>query len=415
MSAVRFRFPFFPALAAAVVVSFLAGVAADRVLRAPRKASQPAVQRAGPDVALIRRAWDIIDRQYVDRSALDSAPLTAGAITGMVDSLGDTGHSTYLTRAMVQEERSLMRGEYVGVGLEISRKNDQVTIVAPLDGSPAMQAGLHAGEQLLRVNGRPVTGLSLGEIVNLITGPSGTTVVLSLFDPASGTTSEVPLKRARIKVDNVSWQPIPGYPIADIRVAAFSRGVTKEVTAALQKIEEMKLDAAVLDLRNNPGGELEEAIGIASQFLSDGDVLLEEDAQGTITHDAVRRGGVATTLPIVVLINEGTASAAEIVAGALRDAGRAALVGETTFGTGTVLQDFPLGDGSALLLAVREWLTPTGRTIWHTGIVPDASVALPANAASITAATLKGMTPEALRASADLQMKKALELLASRR
>ena len=304
----------------------------------------------------------------------------------MVDSLGDTGHSTYLTPKMVDEERSLMQGEYVGVGLEITQKNDNVVVVAPLDGSPALRAGLRAGEQILKVNGRSVEGLGLNEVVSLIVGPAQTTVVLSIFDPASGATSEVPLRRERIRVDNVSWKPLPGSPFADIRVSAFSRGVTGQLRDALQQVERMKLHGVILDLRNDPGGELQEAIGVASQFLAGGDVVLEKDAKGRIEADRVQRGGVAPTLPLIVLIDEGTASGAEIVAGALQDARRAKLVGETTFGTGTVLEGFPLSDGSSLLLAVREWLTPKGRTIWHKGIVPDVRVDLPPNGALLSPA-----------------------------
>lgn len=411
MSRQRLRIPITAAVAVLVVAAFLAGAGADRALRRPPTHAVPVQKGPGPDFALIRQAWDVINREYVDRSVVSAGPLTAGAINGMVDSLGDTGHSTYLTPGMVDEERSMMRGEYVGVGLEITQKNDGVVIAAPLDGSPAIRAGLHAGEQILRVNGQPVAGLGLSEVVNLIIGPAQTTVVLSIYDPASGNTTDVQLKRARIRVDNVSWKAVPGHSVADLRVAAFSRGVAGEVRLALHQMQEMKLRAVVLDLRNDPGGDLSEAIGVASQFLSDGDVVLEKDAKGRVTHDEVQRGGVATTIPLVVLINEGTASGAEIVAGALQDARRATLIGETTFGTGTVLQNFSLSDGSALLLAVREWLTPKGRTIWHKGIVPDMPVAVSQDAVLITPSTMDGTTQKVLQTGSDAQMKKALGVL----
>ena len=413
MSRNNFRAPFFVVLAIAVVISFLAGGAADRVLRATRHVPDFAAQRPGPDFTLIRQAWSIIDREYVDRSALARATLTTGAIAGMVDALGDTGHSAYLTPKMVDEQRSLMQGEYVGVGLEITEKNDAVVIVAPLDGSPARRAGLRAGEQIRRVNSRSVQGLGLNEVVSLIVGPAETFVRLSIYDPASGSTSEVSLQRARIRVDNVSWKALPGYPFADIRVSAFSKGVTREVRDALQQIAGMKLRGAIVDLRGNPGGELQEAVGVASQFLSEGNVVLEKDAKGRVEPDPVTRDGVAPTLPIVVLIDEGTASGAEIVAGALQDARRARLVGETTFGTGTVLENFPLSDGSSLLLAVREWLTPEGRTIWHKGIEPDERVSLPTDASVLAPADLSGMTRGSFDASTDAQMKKALDILTS--
>jgi carboxyl-terminal processing protease len=411
MSPRGFRSRFIALLAASVAVSFLAGAVVDRALRAPQKVTDPAPQHTGPDFPLIHQAWNLINQEYVDRSALVRGPLTAGAITGMVDSLGDTGHSTYLTPSMVREESSMMRGEYVGVGLEITMKNDAVVIVAPLDGSPALQAGLRAGEQILKVNGSSVEGLGLNEVVSRIVGPADTTVVLTIFNPVSGATADVPLRRARIRLDNLSWKPLPGYPYADIRLAAFSRGIAQELKAALQKMEAMKLRGAVLDLRNNPGGELGEAIGVASQFLSGGDVVLEKDAKGRITHDPVDAGGVAIHMPLVVLTNEGTASGAEIVAGALQDARRAVLIGETTFGTGTVLENFPLSDGSSLLLAVREWLTPKGRTIWHKGIVPDMRVTLPLDATLVVPEDLAGMTKKSLDMSTDTQMKAALQVL----
>ncbi len=409
-----FRFRFLAAFSAVVAIAFLAGAAVDRGVQSRHDGQGPPVLSEGPDFPLIREAWDIINREYVDRSALRSHPLTTGAIAGMVDALGDTGHSTYLTRAMIAEERTLLSGEYVGVGLEITRKGDKVVIVAPMDNSPAFAAGLRAGEQILKVNGQSVAAMGLTQVVNLIMGPAGTTVILSVFNPVSRGIQDVPLRRARIHMENVSWQQVPGLPFADLRVAEFSSGVTDEVTAALGKIRDAKLRGAVLDLRDNTGGELQEAIGVASQFLPDGDVLLEKDAKGRIFRDAVERGGLATRLPLVVLINGGTASGAEIVAGALQDARRAPLVGEKTFGTGTVLAQFPLSDGSALLLAVREWLTPSGRTFWHTGIAPDVAVSLPADATPLTPASLEGMTPAQLTASDDVQMKKALEILAAR-
>jgi carboxyl-terminal processing protease len=212
-------------------------------------------------------------------------------------------------------------------------------------------------------------------------------------------------------MDNVSWSPIPGTPFADLRIAALTARVEEEVKAALREIQKQGMKGTVLDLRDDPGGELGEAIGVASEFLGGGDVLLEKDSQGAIKHDQVRSGGVARNLPVVVLVNDGTASGAEIVAGALQDAKRASIIGDTTFGTGTVLTDFQLSDGSALLLAVREWLTPGGRIIWHKGIVPDIKVTQPADAEMVTPTTLKGMSKEALQAGSDLQMKKALEAL----
>lgn len=254
-------------------------------------------------------------------------------------------------------------------------------------------------------------GLTITQVVDLIVGPAGTPVTLSIYDPPTGKTFDVTLKRARIRMDNVSWSPIAGTPFGDLRIAALSARVQEEVKAALREMQKQGMKGVVLDLRDDPGGELGEAISVASEFLSEGDVLLEKDSQGAIKHDKVRAGGVARNLPVAVLVNDGTASGAEIVAGALQDAKRASIIGDTTFGTGTVLTDFQLSDGSALLLAVREWLTPGGRIIWHKGIAPDIKVTLPADAEIVTPTTLRGMSGAALQAGGDLQMKKALEVL----
>jgi carboxyl-terminal processing protease len=167
----------------------------------------------------------------------------------------------------------------------------------------------------------------------------------------------------------------------------------------------------VLDLRSNPGGLLSEAVGVASQFLGEGNVLLVKDGQGKITPIPVQSGGVTLDIPVVVLVDRGTASAAEIVTGALQDAKRAAVVGETTFGTGTVLQEFPLSDGSALLLAIEEWLTLDGRVIWHQGLDPDVVVTLPSDVDLLLPLTERDLTAEQMRDSGDVQLLKALELL----
>ncbi|HUZ17593.1 MAG TPA: S41 family peptidase [Spirochaetia bacterium] len=408
---VRRTFAIF-AIPAALLIGLVLGVLIDRFERLP---SLPIVNQttdpAPPDFSLIHQAWDIIDRVYVDRAALQQKPLTYGAIAGMVDALGDTGHSTFLTPEMVAQEQTLTQGAYVGVGIEIQMKNNQVTIVAPLDGSPAARAGLHSGELILKVDGKDVTGLSLQEVVRKIVGTINTDVTLSIYDPLTKATSDVTLRRSRIMVHNVSWHRIPGTDLADIRIAAFSEGVTKDLVKAIGEIEAQHLSGIVLDLRNDPGGILDQAIGVASQFLANGNVLLTKSASGKITPDPVHPGGLATKQPLVVLINDGTASASEIVAGALQDAKRATLIGDTTFGTGTVLGQFPLSDGSELLLATQEWLTPKGRTIWHKGITPDVTVTLPAGTTMIEPDALQGMSPSQLQASGDVQLMKGISLL----
>jgi carboxyl-terminal processing protease len=198
-----------------------------------------------------------------------------------------------------------------------------------------------------------------------------------------------------------------------LRIAAFSQGVTKEVESALQDLTQQGATGLVLDLRSNPGGLLDESIGVASQFLKSGNVLLEKDANGNIKPVPVKDGSVATDLPMVVLIDQGTASASEIVAGAIQDGQRAKLIGEKTFGTGTVLLQFPLSDGSSILLATKQWLTPGGQVIWHQGINPTEVVSLPTNIGAVLPEMEKNMTPQQFKDSQDTQLLRAIQLLTS--
>jgi carboxyl-terminal processing protease len=398
------------ALAMGAVLFFFLGTQCSSIFVVSKDIPSNAKENFG----LMAEAWNTIHRVYVDRSAVKAKKLTYGAIGGMVDALGDTGHSTFLTPQMVQEEQEFTKGRYKGIGAEVKMKDGHVIIVAPLDGSPAQKAGLRPGEIILKVDGRGTAGLSLLQVVKRISGPPGTRVALTLLNPKTNSTRQVTLTRASITVDNVRWGLIPGTEIAQVRIAGFSEGVTKDLRNVLKKIKRQRLKGIVLDLRDDPGGLLDEAIDTASQFLQKGNVLLEKDAKGKITKFPVKSGGVAPRIPMVVLVNGGTASAAEIVAGALKDADRAPLVGEKTFGTGTVLREFPLTDGSALMLAVEEWLTPKGHTIWHQGIVPDRTVSLPEKVTPLFPREEKGMGPNQLQARGDRQLSAAVTLLRAR-
>jgi carboxyl-terminal processing protease len=360
---------------------------------------------------LMAEAWNTIKRSYVDRKAVNRQQMTYGAISGMVDSLGDTGHSRFLTPEMVKQERDFSKGKLEGIGAEVQMKNNQVVIVAPMDGSPAQRAGLKPGDIILKVNGEDVSGLPLEQVVNRILGPPRSTVKLTLLKPNTERTLDVIIVRERITLHSVTWLRLPDSPVAHMRVAAFNKGVSRDLRRALLAIQEEGMGKLLLDLRNNPGGLYDEAIYSASQFISSGNILLEKDASGKVKPVPTRPGGVALTIPMVVLINGGTSSGAEIVAGALQDAHRAKLVGEKTFGTGTVLETFPLSDGSALMLAIEEWLTPSGRVIWHHGITPDVVVSLPPEVTPLLPATEKELTAEKLRESGDVQLLRALDLL----
>ena len=360
---------------------------------------------------LMAEAWNVIQDVYVDREALQARSLAYGAIGGMTDALGDEGHSRFLSPEMVQQEHDFTQGMYEGIGAHVQVKDGHVIIAAPIDGSPAQQAGLRSGDIILRVDGESITGMTLEEVAGRIMGPAASSVTLTILTPETGKTRDVTLLRASVPFQNVTWAQLPGTTVAHVRIAGFSDGVTQDLQAALGEIERRELTAVILDLRNDPGGLLSEAVGVVSQFLSEGDVLLERDAKGKVVSVPVQVEDGVSQLPMVVLINGGTASAAEIVTGALQDAGRAVVVGEKSFGTGTVLSEFSLSDGSALLLATQEWLTPKGNVIWHQGLTPDEEISLQPDAMLLLPLVEQGMTTQELRDSGDNQLLRALELV----
>jgi carboxyl-terminal processing protease len=367
---------------------------------------------ASADFRLMSEAWNTISRYYVDRSAVTPEALTYGAISGMVNALGDKGHSTFLSPTMVKELKASETGQLQGVGLHVEMNtNGQVVILAPIDNSPAQRAGLRSGEIILSIDGRDIAGEPLNQVSHQISGAVGTQVELGILSPKTHRVRDVTIVRANIKLSNVAWTQIPGTEIADLRIAGFNDHVSADVHAALHEIQQKQMKGLILDLRNNPGGVLDEAVDVASEFLPGGNVLLVKDAHGTVTPVPVKPGGLATNMPMAVLVNRGSASASEIVAGALRDANRAELVGETTFGTGTVLNEFQLSGGSALLLAVDEWLTPSGESFWHKGLTPQIVVSLPQEVYPLSPIIIGEMTDEELQSSDDKQLLSALDWL----
>jgi carboxyl-terminal processing protease len=396
-------------LALSLVLAVGAGVLVDRHLLLD---GIPADSRE--EFHLMAQAWNLIDHFYVDRSAARHAAMTYGAINGMVDALGDTNHSTFLSRSQAKMAGSAVQGKLVGIGIEILTSNHQAVVVAPIEGSPAQQAGVRAGDVILQVDGKTVSGLSMSQLSSRITGEAGQPVALTVMNPRDKRKREINIERASIKLNNVSWKRLPGTDIAHVRIAIFSDGETADLHKALLDIKRQGLKKLVLDLRNNPGGALDEAIGTASQFLASGNVLWEKDATGKLTPLPVQPGGAAPDLPMAVLINAGSASDSEIVAGALHDAKRAVLIGETTFGTGTVLSEFTLSDGSALLLAVEEWLTPDKHSFWHKGIDPDVRVELPLSGTILRPTMERELTAENIQESKDAQLLRAIDWLSAK-
>ena len=358
-------------------------------------------------------AWDYVVAHFVDRERVDFTAMTYGAIEGMLASLGDEGHTTFLSPDAVQLHQTSLEGSFEGIGAYVSMEDGNVLIVAPIDGSPAEQAGILAGDIILEVDGEPVEGKSLDQVIFLVRGPADSEVVLTVRRSEFHEPLRVPITRDRIEVPSVSWSPIPHTGISYIKISQFTAGVDRELEAALRDISEAGANQGiVLDLRNNPGGFLQQAIQANSQFLPKGDlILIESDANQNQTVHRSRGLGYARELPLVVLINEGTASAGEITAGALKENERALLIGETTFGTGTVLNQFGLSDGSAILLGVTNWLTPDGNLIKGQGVTPDLEVSQPSSFKHVSAELLRNLTADQFGMIEDDQFLKALEQL----
>jgi carboxyl-terminal processing protease len=375
---------------------------------------QPGVVRAADQPAefsLFWQAWNLVHDHFVDRQSLDTTQLTYGAIRGMLGALGDEGHTTFLTPEEVAREQTDVSGKFSGIGAQLGVENGLPVIVAPFDGSPAQKAGVKAGDIIIEVDREDVSSWTLNDVVNHIRGEAGTQVELTLLRPDEGKTYEINIVRGEINLRDATWAMLPGTQVALIRLSQFSADATQELTAAIGEAKTAGATSLILDVRNNPGGLLDQAINVTSQFVKDGNALQQEDANGERQAYPVRPGGVATDIPMVVLINRGSASSSEIFAGAIQDHGRAQLVGETTFGTGTILQPFPLDDGSELLLGTSQWLTANGRLIRKQGIQPDVTVELPLGTQLLSPDTVKDLSVDDLLHSPDTQLLKALELL----
>lgn len=359
-----------------ILVGILLGILADRVILAGVIPASLVPASAVGDFRLMAEVWNLIDAHFVDRKAIRPSRMTNACLTGMVNSLGDTGHTVFLTPAEVKMDHASLQGHFAGIGAEVEMRKGHVVIVTPIDGTPAAKAHLRPGDSIVAVNKHPVTGMSLIKVVQLIRGKVGTPVTLTIKEMHHRKERTLTLMRAEIPLISVHWKMIPGTKIADIRISRFSEGTAKELFKALARARQKGAKGMILDLRYDPGGLLYEAIDVASMLIPSGNVLLEKNAQGKIKPIPVLQKVPKFHFPLAVLINKGTASAAEIVSGALHDDLHAPLIGTRTFGTGTVLRQFMLSNGAAVLLAVREWLTPDGRTIWHTGIKPTEMVKL---------------------------------------
>ena len=358
-------------------------------------------------LALYAEALDTVRDDYVDQQALDPEKQTYGAIEGMLDTLGDKGHTRFLTPEERAQNEEGLSGTYVGIGVQLEAEGDEVVVATPIEGSPADRAGIRSGDVLMAVNGESVRGEDISEIVERVKGPEGTAVRLTVLRGEEE--RKFDLERAEIQSPVVSWALIEGTDVAHVFLSSFSDESARELRGAFEEARSAGARRFVLDLRNNPGGRLDQAVEMAGYFLEPGSVayVRKEASDGREEVEVEGEPGL-TDAPLAVLINEGSASSSEILAGALRDNGRATAIGKTTFGTGTVLSEFVLRDGSSILLGVAEWLTPKGDFIRETGIAPDVEVKLGEGAEPLAPQEVRNLSREEALAR-DAQLRRAFE------
>lgn len=391
-------------ISCAVSVGFIAGQNADRLpvlfsTEAEPNASTGESTSLSSDsrFAPLLEAWDLVHRYYVDQPVNDEL-LVQGAIRGMIDALGDM-HSSYQDPQQLEAANMDLRGEYEGIGAYVNTDGEYLTITEPLPDSPAEKAGLVPGDQIIAIDGEDMTGTLPAVARMKVLGPKGTIVILTILREGVDEPFDVEIERASIKVSSVEGEILEGN-VAYVRISSFADQTDEELRTLLEELLAQKPVGLIIDLRNNPGGLLRTAVSITSEFLPEGVVLYEEYSDGSRDTHEVVEGGVATEIPLVILVNEYSASASEVVAGAIQDYSRGVLIGQTTFGKGSVQNIMPLSDNQgAVRLTIARWLTPKERMINEIGLEPDIQVE---------------MTEEDYQNDLDPQLDKALEYFQNR-
>lgn len=317
----------------------------------------------------LAEVWELLQEQHVNADGIDPQAVSDGAIRGMLAAIDDP-YAAYLDAEQFSLERQDIQGFFEGIGAEVGVRDGMITILAPLPDTPAEMAGIRPGDVILAVDGRDIGGLSLLEVVNLIRGEGGTTVRLLVRHRDAAEAVEIEIRRARIALESVRLIMQVG-GIGHLRLTGFTRDTKEELLRALERFRRSRGAGLVVDLRNNPGGLVSSVVEVTSQFIDEGVVLYQIDAQGERRDWDAESGGAALEVPLVVLVNEFSASASEVFAGALADYRRAPIVGMTTFGKGSVNNLWPLSDGSGVNFTVANWFTPGGTLIEGEGIVPE--------------------------------------------
>jgi carboxyl-terminal processing protease len=347
-----------------VGAAFAGGAATSHLAHATTQGSSP----YGP-LDQLARVLVLVENQYVEPT--QRGKLTEGAIKGLVAELDP--HSAYLPPEEFAQFQGETSGKFGGVGVEVDVRNDYITVIAPIEGSPAARAGVRPGDQILAIDGKPMRGERLDRLVQLMRGPSGSKVAMTVHRPGAADPLTFELVREEIHVQSVTAKRLAG-DVAYVRLKQFQDGTHDELVRAAGKLRSKgraELRGLVLDLRNNPGGLVDEAEGVADELLASG-VIYTTRHRGRIVDEArAHAGGAFASLPIVALVNEYTASSAELVAGALQDSHRATIVGAQTFGKGSVQTIFELPGGAGMRLTTMRYYTPSGRSIQAEGIKPD--------------------------------------------
>lgn len=339
-------------------------------------------------------AWDLVHEQYVDQP-VDDIKMMQGAISGMMDSLGDE-HSGYMDPQTYEEATRPLDESYEGIGAYVDVSGDFLTVITPIQGSPAEAAGLKPGDKIIEIDNKDMTGIDPSVALQSVLGPAGTEVKLTIQRGEENELLEFTITRARIDLPSVEGKMLDNN-IAYISISTFGENTSQLLQKYLKELLANNPKGLILDLRYNSGGYLTTAIEVISQFIPSGVVMYEQEGDGTETSYEAIPGGLATEIPMVVLVNEGSASASEITAGAIQDYNRAPLVGITTYGKGSVQNWIPLSDDQgAVRITIARWLTPNHRQIHKVGLTPDYVVEI---------------TEEDVAANKDPQLDKAIELI----
>ncbi|HAT22582.1 MAG TPA: S41 family peptidase [Dehalococcoidia bacterium] len=322
------------------------------------------------ELEAVWEAWALLNKEHIDRASFEPGAFEESAIKGLIDSVEDT-HTSYVDPLVLQIEQTDLSGQFEGIGAHVRRREDgMIQIISPIEGGPAEAAGILAGDIILAVDGESIEGLELLEAVSKIRGPKGSIVSLTVKHIGQLETTIIEVSRDVIALPSVLLRSDPGDEITHIRITEFKGDTPMRLSEILNAELEAGSKGLILDLRSNPGGYLQQVFDITNMFLDDGIILLEERQNENVTWRA-SGGGFATNLPMVVLVNKYSASGSEILMGAFQDNDRATVIGEQTFGKGTVNVFRKLSNGGGLYMSVGRWYTPNKRPIEGEGLTPD--------------------------------------------